>query len=200
MTGKASQILTRWGFRSPALALLTAGAICFSAPAVFAHSGRQTVDSLIDTLSKAGTIDERASCEATRYIDYETMAEVALGKPQWAKLSSTQQHDFVAALRRLVEHRYYKRWQRIFENGKLSHLSESKQGSDIRVISLLIVGKKKDRLTWRLASREGDLRIISLAVGDRDLLTRVGERLRTHLNRKGIVSLIAWLREESHQG
>lgn len=194
---RVCQMRISYRFRVALVAVAVTSSSLATVASASAQSGREAVGSLIVILSKARSIDEHVKLEATRYIDYETMAQTALGDRQWAQLSAAQQRDFVVALRQLVEHRYYKRWQKIFENGKLCYLSESRRGQEIRVDTVLTVGRKKDKVTWRLAQKEGEPRIISLAVDDRDLLTRVSKRFRMHLGRRGIDGLIAWLREES---
>lgn len=171
---------------------LALGCIC---PVHSATSGQDTVNNLITILTGYGEDYEVAARATRRYIDYEAMAQLVLGPKEWRLLRRTQQNEFVTAMRQLVEQRYIRRWQRIFKNGRLHIVAETQQGNEVRITSLLSLGKKQDQLIWRLSSREGYPKVVSLAVNDRDLSGILTKRLRSYLKKHGFSELIAWMRK-----
>ena len=141
-------------------------------------------------------VDPAISDAAARQIDYPGMAEYTLGPAQWDKLTASQKRDFVTVFRKLVEERYYPRWHKIFYNGKVTFLSEASVNGDTLVKTALTVGKQEDMVIWRLHPRAGELKVVSMTVGDKDLLDRLRSRFRKHLSRDGVDGLIAWLKDK----
>ncbi len=125
------------------------------------------------------------------------MAESSVGQVQWNKLNATQKREFVSALRHLVENRYYRRWQHIFHKSKLTILSETTTRNELWVKTMLSIGKKQSYVTWRLRrNNNGEPMVVSLTVGEKDLLTRMTVRFQKQIAKSGIEGLIAWLKDK----
>lgn len=164
-----------------------------------AQSGKNVVQDLVTLFSHwSGDDDDHSVFEpAARHIDYQEMAESSVGQAQWNKLNATQKREFVSALRHLVEKRYYPRWHHIFHKGKLSILSETASKNDVLVKTALVMGKKQSFVTWRLhRNSNGNPMVISLSVGEKDLLTRMTSRFQKQIAKSGVEGLIAWLKEK----
>lgn len=161
--------------------------------------GRTVVHNLVTLFSawSGDRIDSALSSAAAAYIDYNFMAERALGEEHWAKLSASQRREFVATFQRLIEQRYYPRWHKLFYKGQLSFTGEAAAGGDIYVRSLLAIGKKQDTIVWRLHGTPGDYKVISLRVGDKDLLRRLQDRFQRHLEKDGFEGMLAWLKDKA---
>ncbi len=119
------------------------------------------------------------------------MSQRSLGTAQWSKLTVKQKRDYTAALKVLMEQRYYPRWHRIFSKAKMEYVSKSAAGSDLLVNTNLVVGKKRDAMTWRLNDRND--KVISLAIGQKDLLDRLTDRLQPKLKKSGFQSMLSWM-------
>jgi len=164
-----------------------------------AQTGKSVVQDLVTLFSGwSGDDDDRSIYEpAARRIDYQEMAETSIGQGQWNKLNATQKREFVSALRRLVENRYYPRWHNIFYKGKLTILSEVTTRNELSVKTLLSLGKKKSYVTWRMhRNSNGEPMVVSLTVGEKDLLTRMSVRFQKQIAKSGIDGLIVWLKEK----
>lgn len=176
---------------------LAAAAVSASliATAALAQNGKATVDTLTKMfVAWSGKLSDNSVYErAAKYIDYDGMAERALTKPEWDKLKPGERSALSNTIRDLIQHRYYPRWHKIFGKGKLEYLSESESNGDTLVTTVLTVGKQKDDLIWRLDNRGGEHKVISLAVGEKDLLERLGERLQSRYHKSGYKGLMAWL-------
>lgn len=136
--------------------------------------------------------------ELNRYIDYGEMAERSLGQ-YWFELSSLERKEYTFVLRKLIEERYYPRWHKIFSRGKIEKLKEVDTEDSLYVKTAFTVGKKSDLLVWRLSKRQGTglAKIISIAVDDKDLLTRTSLRVKKIIAKKGFKKLIAWMKDEA---
>lgn len=147
------------------------------------------------------SINQAISNEAAQYIDYDLMSQLVLGEDQWQKLSAVQQHNFVAAFRRLIEQRYYVRWHRIFKNGKLSYdgadvggsTGNTPSGGIAAVKTEIIVGQEVEAVTWRLHSAKGSYKVISLTTDHRDLLEILHPRFSKVLAKNGFEGLMTWI-------
>lgn len=158
----------------------------------------------------SGSEDPAAFKQAAGLIDYHEMSVRALG-PYWQKLKPDEQAEFTKNFQHLVEERYYKRWHRIFSRGKLSFAdgagtssevqkSESENGrNDLVAKTILLAGRRHESLLWRLNNNQGRFRVISLSVGDDDLLDQVSWRFQRRLAKRGLKRLLAWMREESSE-
>ncbi|MBI4532462.1 MAG: ABC transporter substrate-binding protein [Candidatus Melainabacteria bacterium] len=168
------------------------------ASSVLAQTGKTAVADLVTLLSawSGDNLDSIISNAAAKHIDFAGMAECALGKVQWDRLGPARKREFVATFRRLVEHRYYRRWHKIFHKGTLAYVSEANASDDTIVKTLLRVGKKEDVVIWRLRSSDGDLKVISLSVEGKDLLKRLNARFQRHLQKDGFDGLMAWLKDK----
>lgn len=164
-----------------------------------AQTGKAVVQDLVTLFSDwSGDDDDHTINEpAARHIDYQEMAETSVGQTQWNKLNATQKREFVSALRHLVENRYYRRWHHIFYKGKLTILSETTTRNELWVKTMLSIGKKQSYVTWRLRrNNNGEPMVVSLTVGEKDLLTRMTVRFQKQIAKSGIEGLIAWLKDK----
>ncbi|MBX9770691.1 MAG: ABC transporter substrate-binding protein [Candidatus Obscuribacterales bacterium] len=164
-----------------------------------AQTGTAVVEDLVTLFSGwSGDDDDHSIYEpAARHIDYQEMAETSVGQAQWNKLNATQKREFVSALRHLIENRYYPRWHHIFHKGKLTIVSETTTRNELWVKTLLSIGKKQSYVTWRLRRNDsGEPMVVSLTVGEKDLLTRMTVRFQKQIAKSGIEGLIAWLKDK----
>lgn len=173
-------------------AILLLPFLAHSVPAL-AADGKSVVEDFIGLTSQKGNIFDQAAV----YVDFEEMSKRALGSKRWLKMSPVKRREFVATFRHVMEQRYYPRWHKIFGKGKMEYLAESRDGDDLLVKACLTLGKKRDDLTWRLCDGHGRLKIVSLAVGTNDLLTRASARLRKSADEKGTDGMIAWLKKKT---
>jgi ABC-type transporter MlaC component len=125
------------------------------------------------------------------------MSEQALGAEQWGKLKPAERNDFTAALRKLVEDRYYPRWHKLFSKGILTYGKESAGHGDIILNTVLKVNKKSQDVSWQLDTKGVQPRVISLKVDDKDLLNRLHKRIFPRLQKSGFKSLLSWLQTKA---
>jgi ABC-type transporter MlaC component len=161
-------------------------------------SGKATIDKVSNLFSVwTESSQQSVSREAAALIDYDEMAEKAMGS-HWGRLNPTERRQFTATLKHIIEQRYYKRWHRVFAKGDLAFKSESPVEGDLFVRTALNVGKKNDVLIWRLSNRTGSYKVISIAVNKKDLLARLSTRLDARMKKKeSFQQLLAWMRDES---
>jgi hypothetical protein len=166
-----------------------------------ADHGWTNVQKLVDVVItwKGNQADASVNRQAAQYIDYASMGQRALGLDQWNKLSTSQRSQFVSTLRNLMEQRYYPRWHRIFAKAKLDHVSDTASGADTLVKTNMVVGKKTDSLVWRLTGKGNQAKIVSLAIGNNDLLTKLKGRLQEKLAKSNFPSLLAWMQSKAKQ-
>lgn len=191
-------------FSSSAQAALIAACVIASTVSVnVAHaqvtpSGKATIDKVSNLFSVwTESSKQSVSREAASLIDYDEMAEKAMGT-HWGRLSPTERRQFTATLKNIIEQRYYKRWHKVFAKGELAYKSESPVEGDLFIRTALNVGKKNDVLIWRLSNRSGSYKVISIAVNKKDLLARLSTRLDARMKKKeSFQQLLAWMRDES---
>lgn len=176
------------GRRANLLAILFVSLIGFAPPALAVEPGFAVVQNIVSVFSGTGSTSYPS---AAKFIDYDAMSQRSLGAGQWAKLTAKQRHDYTAALKVLMEQRYYPRWHRIFSKAKLEYVSKAAAGSDLLVNTNLVVGKKHDAVTWRLNDRND--KVVSLAIGEKDLLDRLTNRLQPKLKKSGFQSMLSWM-------
>lgn len=166
----------------------------------FAQSGKDTIDRLVQIFSSwnGNSTDKHAYSEVAKYIDYRGMAERSLKPEEWKKLNPAQKNDYTKTLQSLIEERYYVRWHRIFNKGKITYKGESTVGGDTLVKTDLLVGKKTDPLVWRLDAQGGERRVVSLAVNDSDLLKKLSGRLEGKLAKMGFPGMLAWMKNKAN--
>ncbi len=162
-----------------------------------AREGWSTVENVVDIFTTwQGKKPNRAiSAAASEYIDYSEMAERALGR-QWSKIDASEKREFVSLFTRVIEERYYPRWHKVFSRGKLEYIKDAPLADGVRVTTLCTVGKKKDTIIWQLSKRSGNYKVVSLAVDDQDLVTRIGSRIQKHMKSESFDDLIAWMKDE----
>lgn len=176
-----------------------------------AGPGWAAVGQLLQTFDAAGTSKvSKPSAKATAksaskvannpssLIDYQEMSVRCLGKKDWDGLTASQRAQFVASLKGLVEQRYYPRWHRIFGKGKVTFQEETSQSGDILVKTKLLLGKKEELLSWRVADQSGAQKIVSLSVANSDLLERLRSRIKARQKRAGFDALLAWMKGRSN--
>lgn len=163
-----------------------------------AESGRAAVQQLTTLFStwKGEPVHGSIAGAAAKHIDYAGMAARALGTDSWGKLTAAQKGEFVTTFRKLVERRYYPRWRKLFQKGSMHYGSETSASGDLLVRTELQIGKKRDALVWRLHPVNGDLMVINLSVGEKDLLTRLTARFQKHLKKGGFTGMMAWLKDK----
>jgi MlaC protein len=161
----------------------------FACPSFAAQPGWTSVQKIVSIFSSPGAGTYTA---AGNYIDYDAMSQRSLGG-EWSKLTAKQKHDYSSALRTLMEQRYYPRWHRIFSKSKVEYVSQSNAGAggDLLVKTNVVVGKKHDAMTWRLNGHND--KVISLAIGEKDLLDRLTNRLQPRLKKGGFPSMLSWM-------
>ncbi|MBS1954601.1 MAG: ABC transporter substrate-binding protein [Cyanobacteria bacterium SZAS-4] len=174
--------------RAGILAALFVSAVGFATPCLAIEPGFAVVQNIVNVFSGSGSASYSS---AAKFIDYDAMSQRSLGAGQWSKLTVKQKRDYTAALRVLMEQRYYPRWHRIFSKAKLEYVSKSVSGDDLLVQTNLVVGKKRDAMTWRLSDRND--KVISLAIGQKDLLDRLTNRLQPKLKKSGFQSMLSWM-------
>lgn len=140
----------------------------------------------------------KVASDPSSLIDYQEMSVRCLGKKDWDSLTVSQRTQFVASLKGLVEQRYYPRWRKIFGKGKVTFQEETSQGCDILVRTKLLLGKKDELLSWRVAERSGAQKIVSLSVANNDLLERLKSRIKARQKKVGFDALLAWMKGRSN--
>lgn len=162
-----------------------------------AREGWSTVENVVGIFAtwQGKKPNKAISAAASEYIDYSEMAERALGR-QWSKIDASERREFVSLFTRVIEERYYPRWHKVFSRGKLEYIKDAPLADGVRVTTLCTVGKKKDTIIWQLSKRSGNYKVVSLAVDDQDLVTRIGSRIQKHMKRESFDDLIAWMKDE----
>jgi ABC-type transporter MlaC component len=180
------------------VAIIVALALFLAPVSAQAQTGRAAVHDLVGLFSSwdGKRVNADLSGAAAKHIDYSGMAARAIGQAEWDKLNPGQQREFVATFRKLVERRYYPRWHKLFRKGNVSYLSESNTNGDVLVRTRLLVGKKRDTLIWQLHPDHGDLMVINLIVGQKNLLGRLTERFHRLLKDDGFEGMMAWLKDK----
>lgn len=169
-----------------------------------AGPGWAAVDQLLGTFDSAGSSKlsksaAKAASNPSSLIDYQEMSVRCLGKKDWESLTAGQRSQFVASLKGLVEQRYYPRWHKIFGKGKVTFQEEASQSGDILVKTKLLLGKKEELLSWRVANQSGSQKVISLSVANSDLLERLKSRIKARQKKAGFDALLAWMKGRSSE-
>jgi ABC-type transporter MlaC component len=165
------------------------------------QKGKPIIETIVRIFSTwNGRPDPVTYSRAAQYIDYETMAQRALGPSQWRKITSVERKEFTDAFRALVEKRYYIRWHKLFGKSKLTYLGEHSSDGDTLVKTKLDLGKKEDLLIWRLHKKGNSEKIVSLAVNERDLLSKIQSRFQKRLTKTTFPRFLAWLKDKAEVG
>jgi ABC-type transporter MlaC component len=189
-------------FRSKIPALLVLGFVFFTLqPATSAASDtpKETVSRLVTLFINwnGNNLDREFSNQAAQYIDYELMSCLVLGDDYWAKLSAAQRRDFITAFRKLVEQRYYLRWHRIFEHGKISYTGETNSSRQITVKTMITVNQEQDFVNWILYPAQGSYKVVSLTTDHRDLLEILRPRFHKVILQRGFDGFMVWLNHKA---
>ncbi len=168
-----------------------------SAQAANESAGDQAVEHIANLFTRwSGEDDPAVFKDAASVIDYHEMSQRALG-PYWSTLKPAEQAEFKTQFQHLVEERYYKRWHRLFQKGKLSILQTEKSQGDLIVKSSLSNARKEEMLVWRLSNKNGNCRVVSLDVGGEDLLNRISGRFQKRFAKGGFKGMLAWMKNEA---
>lgn len=162
--------------------------------------GREAVESLVKIFTTWNGSDRTAYSEAACYIDYKLMAERVLGSEYWHNLPASDKLEFTEAFRHLIEKRYYVRWHRIFRKGVITYLDEDRHNGDVFITTRLTNGDSTDNVIWRLARNDGAEKVVSLQVGEKDLIARARLRFQKKLAKGGFKPFLVWLKDESKAG
>jgi ABC-type transporter MlaC component len=188
-------------YRISATAVAVLAALLIVTTVAQARTGIGVVSGLVQILSEKP--DRQLSndnlSDISQYVDFDYIARYAIGPYEWNCLSSNKKKEYVALVKRLMEQRYYDRWQKLFADGKIVETTQSKAGMDILVNTLVVSGKRRTYARWRLHSLRGDLKIISLDVNGKDLLDHLKHRFNRVVSKGGGLKLIAGLRSQVQQ-
>jgi len=163
-------------------------------------SEREVVESFLSAITRPGQDNSKAAFdEAAKYMAFDEMAKRAFGETGWPKFSLSEQKEIAQLFRRLIELRFYPRWRRVFQNGRFSVSSQSRQAGDSLLVGNLAAAGGKDLLTFRLIRLPEGFKLVSLSVKDKDMLERTSHRLKRGLANKGAAGLIAHLRKKTKE-
>lgn len=166
-----------------------------------ARTGIGVVNGLVHVLADKPEqqLSDETLADISDYVDFVYIARYAIGSYEWNCLSSAQKKEYVALVKKLMEQRYYDRWQKLFADGKIVETKQSKSGMDILVNTVVVSGKRKTHALWRLHDHHGELKIISLDVNGKDLLNHLKHRFNRVVSKGGGLKLIAGLRNQVQQ-
>jgi ABC-type transporter MlaC component len=168
-------------------------------PPLYAQSGKQVVQEVVTLLSAPPNRNgsQRSIYEAVnRHMNYEDMCANLLTSKEWEKLPAAKKQRIQTMVQKLIEKRYYPRWQKLFSKGKIAFVGEAEARQDVYVKTHLTIGKKESQIVWHLRPKLGEMTILSLAVGRKDLLASMTTRFQRHLKEDGIDGVIVWLRDK----
>lgn len=139
---------------------------------------------------------------AAKRIDFPAMTEMVFKPAQWASLTPVEKREVTLAFRKLVEKRYYTRWHKMFNRGKLQIAGEAKAGPDTFVKTFLTEPgeDESDSVIWRTRSKNGDHVLVSMSVNGKDLVSRLSPRFQKALEKRGANGLVAWMKERATDG
>ena len=181
------------------LSLFLIAALCAPSHAASNLSAKDSVSSLIASFVQwNGKFTDKSKLDQLAHsIDYDGMSQRAMGIQQWAKLSAFQKSEFTAALRTVIERRYYPRWHRLFAKGTVGYGAQTKNQTETTLETKLTVGKSKQNLSWLLDEKAGELKVVSLKVDKSDLVTRLHDRISARLAKNGFDKVLSWLKSKS---
>lgn len=163
-------------------------------------SEREVVEAFLSAITRRGQENSQAAFDdAAQYMAFDEMARRAFGETGWPKFSSAEQKEIAGLFRRLIELRFYPRWRRVFQSGRFSMSSQSKQAGDSLVAGTLSAEGRKDLLTFRLIRSAEGFKLVSMSVKGKDMLDRTSHRLKRGLANKGAAGLIAHLRKKTKE-
>ena len=185
--------------RAGLLAFLLVTTVFWPLHAEGSLSAKDSVSSLIASFVQwdGKATDKSRLDQLARSIDYDGMSQRAVGSQQWAKLSASQKSEFIAALRNVIERRYYPRWHRLFSKGTVAYGAQTKSQAETSLETKLSVGKSKQNLSWLLDEKAGELKVVSLKVDKSDLVTRLHARISSKLEKSDFDKVLAWLKSKS---
>jgi len=181
------------------LSLFFIAAVSAPAHAVSNLSAKDSVSSLITSFVQwNGKFTDKVKLDQLAHsLDYDGMSSRAMGAQQWAMLSASQKSEFIAALRSVIEQRYYPRWHRLFAKGTVIYGVQAKNQTETTIQTKLTVGKSKQNLSWLLDEKAGELKVVSLKVDKSDLVTRLHDRISARLAKNGFDKVLSWLKSKS---
>lgn len=164
-------------------------------PASAGETGKATIEQLVRLFPQLGK-NKAVLNSAADEIDYQSMTQMLFKPAQWSKLGNADKQQIVAEFRKLVERRYYPRWQKMFSRGKLSIGKETRSGGDTFVTSSLSKpgSKQSDTIIWRLRPSGSGFNVVSVDVNGKDLIARLSPRFQKAFEKKGASGVIAWMK------
>lgn len=164
-------------------------------------TGKEVVSAFLHAFSHSGKEKSADStfAEVSKSMDFDEMVRRSFGNKSWAKFSESEKKEFLALFKRLIQIRYYPRWSRIFQSGHFDSKTETKAGKDVLVAGTLKLDGKENQLSFRLVNDADGLKLVSMAVEDKDLLERTSAKLKRGLAHKGTKGLIAHLQKKTSE-
>lgn len=163
-------------------------------------TGYKTVKKVVNIFSiwTGKNLKKAISDEVANYINYREMAERSLGK-KWFEISPLERKEYVYTLRKLIEDKYYPRWHKILSRGKLELIKEvdTKDSLFVKTRFREKDGDDVDILVWQLSKKQKDLKVISIAVKNKDLLSRITKRIQKKLKKNSFDKLLAWMKDKA---
>jgi ABC-type transporter MlaC component len=185
-------------FRKSFLLVLSSFLFCGCA---YSQTGKESIESLVKVFSTLHghhwELDPAELAQAAKYIDYQNMAERAIGEQEWHKLSNAQKKTYLQSFKSLIERRYYTRWHRIFARSEIKYGTEERTANDVLVKTTIITGKSTKPVIWTLIGEPP--KVVNLTVEDRDLLKNVHARFQKKMAEIGTKTFLSWLQRKSKQ-
>lgn len=168
------------------------------APSFATETGKDTVQdltTLFSAYSEKGANQNILDAAAKR-IDFPGMTELLFTPAQWTSLGAAERKHITESFRKLVESRYYPRWQKIFSRSRLAVAGEAKAGNDVYVKTFLTKPgeDESDTVLWRLRPKGNESVVVSLSVNGKDLVSRLRGRFQKGLQKHGPNGLVAWMK------
>ncbi len=160
---------------------------CFIQPAFSFQTGKETVEFLVNTflIWNGEQNQDKLRMETANYIAYRQMAQESIGSLNWDKLSNAQKYQYTQLFEKLIEKKFYPRWHKLFNRGKITINNEIKVDDEIYVRSILQENDDSDEVTWKFKKIDGNLKLVSLALNKKDLMNKISHRLKKKYDKLG---------------
>ncbi len=168
---------------------------CNIIPVLAFTTGKEVVDHLVTVFSmwNGNQLQTKLRIETARYIAYQLMAKESIGSINWEKLNNNQKYKYTANFEKMIESKFYPRWHKLFSKGKLVINNEIKVDDEIYVKSILKLNNESDEIIWKLKNIDGELKLISLALGEKDLMNKLIHLIKKRYDKLGYDKFIKWL-------
>ncbi|MBC7999143.1 MAG: ABC transporter substrate-binding protein [Leptolyngbya sp.] len=164
-------------------------------------NGKEAVANFLNSFTPSTKVKspELTFVEVAKSMDFDEMVHRSFGEAEWEKFTDAEKKELSTLFKKLIQIRYYPRWSRIFQAGHFDSKTEGKSGQDTLVKGTLKLDGKSSQLTFRLAKDADSLKLISMAIDEKDLLERTSIKLKRGLSRKGAKGLILHLRKKTSE-